>query len=59
MDNFGNYLKWDYFKNVILEKGLLYFSYYDLERLFSHYQSALKKFLTRKTKDGKLVRLKK
>jgi len=59
MDNFGNYLKWDYFENVILEKGLLYFSYYDLERLFPHYQSALKKFLTRKTKDGKLVRLKK
>jgi len=59
MDKIRNYLKWDYFEEIILEKGFIYFNLYDLERLFPPYDKALKKFLTRKVKEGKLIRLKK
>ena len=58
MDKIRNYLKWDYFEKVIKEKGFSYFSLYDLERIFSSHRSSLKKFLTRKLKEEKIVRLK-
>lgn len=58
MDKIGNYLKWDLFENTVLEKGMIYFNLYDLERLFISHKKNLKKFLTRKVKEGKLIRLK-
>lgn len=59
MDKIKQYLKWDFFEETILEKRMLYFTLYDLERLFISHQSGLKKFLTRKVNEGKLIRLKK
>lgn len=58
MDKIGNYLKWDSFEKTVLEKKLIYFSLFDLERIFTNHQPALKKFLSRKVKQGKLLRLK-
>lgn len=59
MDKIRNYLKWDFFEEIILEKRMIYFTLYDLERLFISHKSGLKKFLTRKVKERKLIRLKK
>jgi len=58
MDKIRNYLKWDYFEKVVKEKGFSYFSLYDLERIFPSHRLALKKFLNRKLKEEKIVRLK-
>lgn len=58
MDNIGNYLKWDIFRKTLEEKGLLYFSLFDLERIFPSRKTALGKFLSRKTAEKKLLRLK-
>lgn len=58
MDKIKQYLKWDFFEETIRQKGLLYFNLYDLERLFNPYRSSLSKFLTRKVKEEKLIRLK-
>jgi len=58
MDNIGNYLKCDFFKNTLEEKRLLYFSLFDLERVFLSHKTALGKFLNRKTAEKKLLRLK-
>jgi len=58
MDKIRNYLKWDYFEKVVKEKGFSYFSLYDLERIFSSHRLALKKFLNRKLKEEKIIRLK-
>jgi predicted transcriptional regulator of viral defense system len=59
MDKFGHYLKWESFKNTILEKELIYFSLYDLERIFPRHRLGLKKFLSRHTAKKNLIRLKK
>lgn len=58
MDKFRHYLKWETFRNTILKKELIYFSLYDLERLFPKHQSAIKKFLSRQVKKKNLIRLK-
>lgn len=58
MDKFGNYLKWELFEKQIEEKGLLYFSLFDLERIFPNRKLALKKYLGRKVREKQIIRLK-
>lgn len=53
------YLKWDKFKQTILEKGISYFSLYDLESIFKAHAESLTRFTSRKVQEGKLIRLKK
>lgn len=58
MDKFRHYLKWDTLAATVTEKRLPYFSLYDVERLFPEHTGGIRKLLSRKEHEGKLVRLK-
>ena|SRR3989344_998756 len=59
MDKIMQYLKWDKFRDTLLDKEILYFSLYDLETLFKAHSKSLSRFISRKAQEGKLTRLKK
>lgn len=59
MDKNIHYMKWADFRQMLEEKGISTFNLLELKRILPINPETLKKFLSRQTKRGNLVRLKK